>query len=612
MRQTLDIESIFRATTEELRGVMECDRVVVYRFNSDWSGEFMAESVASGWVSLMQQPTNKQKADEQLLNHPSCTVKTTMLKDIPEFIVDTYLQETQGGIYNQSINYRVTQDIYQAEFTQCYLELLERFQVRAYIIVPIYCGSQLWGLLATYQNSHPRTWSESEISTVVQIGLQLGVALQQAQLLEATAQQAVQLEHAAYTAVNAAAQSAAANRAKSQFLANMSHELRTPLNGILGYAQILQADKDCTPNQKKGVAIIHKCGTHLLTLINDILDLSKIEAGKLELYPEDFYLPSFLTNLSEIFQLKATQKSISFTYLPFNQLPKLIHADEKRLRQVLMNLLSNAVKFTDRGSVTFKVEVIGSKEDLTPLPCMIRGELDSPPLLGEEFLANNQQLITTNKIRFQIEDTGIGIPHEQLEKIFLPFEQVGDISRRAEGTGLGLAITKKILELMGSQLFVESTPEVGSKFWFDVDLLEISTSINSTTLKLTDKIIGYAGEKRKILIVDDRWENRTVLSNMLEPIGFELEEAVDGEDGLEKAVEFLPDLILVDLVMPVIDGYQMTQRLRQLSEFQQTPLIAVSANAFAVDQQKVRMLVAMIFLPNLSNLKICSTKSRVI
>jgi PAS domain S-box-containing protein len=366
----------------------------------------------------------------------------------------------------------------------------------------------------------------------------------------------------------------AANRTKSQFLANMSHELRTPLNGILGYAQILAADKNCTPQQKKGVSIIHQCGTHLLTLINDILDLSKIEAEKIELYREEFHFPSFLTSLSEIFQLKATEKSLTFIYLPRSELPTGIYADQKRLRQVLMNLLSNAVKFTDDGSVTFKVEVIGN------------GELG----MGTE------RQTTHNQIRFQVEDTGIGISPEQLEKIFLPFEQVGDKSRHAEGTGLGLAITQKILALMGSNIFVESSPGVGSRFWFDLNVPVVSTSMQSILIKTTDTIIGYKPRKTeaalreddkqwKILIVDDRWENCAVLISILEPIGFEVEQAANGQEGLEKALEFKPDLILADLVMPVMDGYQMARQLRQYLEFQTTIIIAISANAFNVDRQ---------------------------
>ena len=588
MRETLDIDTIFRSTTAELRGVMKCDRVVVYQFNSDWSGRFMAESVGDGWISVMQQQQINPKASEQLLNDPRCTVKT-LLRSSPEPLVDSYLQETKGGVYNQGISYRVTQDIYQAGFTPCYLELLEQFQIRAYIIVSIFCGSQLWGLLASYQNSNPRAWSEAEISTVVQIGNQLGIALQQAQLLQQTQQQAVQLQQAKDAAETA-------NRAKSAFLANMSHELRTPLNGILGYAQIFQRDKNCTPKQKEGVDIIYQCGTHLLTIINDILDLSKIEAGKLELYPEDLNFPALLTNLTDIFRLKAKQKSLTFTYLPSSELPTIIHADEKRLRQVLMNLLSNAVKFTDAGSVTFKVEVVhGSSDSLSQEASYMvhSNEQDAPNVtsnalstMNNEPSTMNHEPLTITKIRFQIEDTGIGISPEQLATIFLPFEQVGDTSRHAEGTGLGLAITQKILEHMGSQIVVESTPNVGSRFGFDLNLPVVSMSMNSIDVQFTHNIIGYSGEKRKILIVDDRWENRAVLVNILEPLGFELEEAGDGQEGVEKAVEFQPDLIVVDLVMPVMDGYQMARKVRQLPKFQNTIMIANSANAFDVDQKR--------------------------
>ncbi|MEW6491617.1 MAG: response regulator, partial [Cyanobacteriota bacterium] len=356
----------------------------------------------------------------------------------------------------------------------------------------------------------------------------------------------------------------AANQAKSTFLANMSHELRTPLNGILGYAQILQRDSQCTSQQKNGVDVIYHCGTHLLTLINDILDLSKIEADKFELYPENFNFSLFLNGLLDIFHLKATQKSIQFSYIPLSQIPTVIYADEKRLRQVLMNLLSNAVKFTDNGSVTFKVEIISHQSSVNE----------------QELRTNNQGLRTNTKIRFQIEDTGVGIMPEQLETIFLPFEQVGDSSRRAEGTGLGLAITQKILALMESQIFVESTPQVGSRFWFDLDVPAVFTSFEKITIPSTDNIKGYSGEKRKILIVDDRWENRAVLNNILEPIGFEVAEAANGQEGLEKAVEFQPDLIFADLVMPVMDGYQMTRQLRQRLEFHKTIIIAISANVF--------------------------------
>ncbi|MFE1747115.1 ATP-binding protein [Coleofasciculus sp. H7-2] len=350
-----------------------------------------------------------------------------------------------------------------------------------------------------------------------------------------------------------------ANRAKSEFLANMSHELRTPLNGILGYAQILKRDKDASFKQLDGVSIIYQCGSHLLTLINDILDFSKIEARKMELYPKDFYFPSFILGVIEICRIRAEQKEISFTYQALNQLPTAIHADDKRLRQVLINLLGNAIKFTDKGSVNFQIGVIDK---------------------GSE---SNQLAFT--KIRFQIEDTGVGMTSEQLKKIFLPFEQVGDKNRHPEGTGLGLSISQEIIQMMGGELKVESSLGKGSIFWIDLDLLKTSQSIEKPSVISAKNIICFKGERRKIMIVDDRWENRSFLVNLLEPIGFEVIQAENGKEGLEKAVEFKPDLIITDLLMPVMDGFEMSRRLRESTELRNVILIASSASVFELDRQ---------------------------
>jgi PAS domain S-box-containing protein len=375
-----------------------------------------------------------------------------------------------------------------------------------------------------------------------------------------------------------------ANKAKSAFLANMSHELRTPLNGVLGFAQILQADRNLTPKQKNSLDIIYKSGNHLLTLINDILDLAKIEAQKVELSPTDFDFPSLLKEISELFRIRTEQKGIKFTYQALNQLPKITHGDAKRLRQVLINLLGNAIKFTEQGEVKFKVGVIAAvaTDDVADVTdkLFMNSQITHPlhPLC--------RRLSGATKIRFQIEDTGIGIAPEQLHKIFLPFEQVGDSSRHAEGTGLGLAITQKIISLMGSEIFVKSTPGIGSKFWFDLDLPEVANSLESTPVESTEKIIGYEGEKRQVLVIDDSWENRLVLVNMLEPVGFEIREAENGKEGLETALASPPDLIITDLVMPVMDGLEMTRKLRQIPHLQNTPVIAASANVFEVDREQ--------------------------
>ena len=371
-----------------------------------------------------------------------------------------------------------------------------------------------------------------------------------------------------------------ANIAKSEFLANMSHELRTPLNGILGYAQILQRSLVLTEKEQKGISIIYQCGSHLLTLINDILDLSKIEAQKMELYPTDFHFPSFLQAVAEICSIKAEQKGIAFVHQPDAGLTTGIHADQKRLRQVLINLLGNAIKFTDKGSVTFKVEVIAADSATD-------GITDVTDRLSMGLVDNSSAISVTKsvaKIRFQIEDTGIGMTNEQIEKIFLPFEQVGDSKRQAEGTGLGLAITQKIVQMMNSTLEVKSHPGEGSVFWMD---LELTPAEGWSEIAKTDsgKIVGNTCNQRKILVVDDAFENRSVLVNLLQPIGFEVAEASNGQEGLQKASEFHPDLIVTDLSMPIMDGFEMMHHLRQ-TPLKEIPIIVSSASVFEIDKQK--------------------------
>jgi len=362
-------------------------------------------------------------------------------------------------------------------------------------------------------------------------------------------------------------QALAANKAKSAFLANMSHELRTPLNGILGYAQILKKDKSLNSRQKEGINIIQRSGEYLLTLISDILDLSKIEAGKIELYPSEFHLAQFLNSIAELFKMRATQKGIVFHYEFPKNLPTGIHADEKRLRQILINLLSNAIKFTKQGEVRLKIDYY------------------------------HQKLV------FHVSDTGMGISEEELECIFLPFRQAGDPNYKAEGTGLGLSITKKLVEMMGGQLQVESTLGQGSSFWIDLDLPVTWDMIDEQLIEKPN-IIGYQGknikgtgdrgqeigdrdsEKYQILVVDDKWENRTVLIEMLTALGFEVIEAVNGKEGFEKACASPPDLMIMDLMMPVMDGFEATRQIRQVPKLSKIPILAASASVFEFHRQE--------------------------
>ena len=360
-----------------------------------------------------------------------------------------------------------------------------------------------------------------------------------------------------------------ANKAKSEFLANMSHELRTPLNGILGYAQILQRSFNLN-TQRNGITVIEQCGNHLLNLINDILDFSKIEAGKMELYPRDFHLPSFLSGISEIIRIKAEQKKIEFRFMADPDLPTSIHADDKRLRQILLNLLGNAVKFTEQGNVTFSVQQICQNLSVFP------------PL---------------STLQFCIQDTGVGITPELVEKIFQPFEQAGSIIQRSEGTGLGLSISQKIITLMGSQIQVSSILNQGSTFWFEVEFPISNEWASSVTPIQQQKVIGYQGQRRKILIVDDKEMNRNVLQEVLTSLGFECFEASQGEEGYEQALAIKPDLMITDLVMPVLDGFELTRRLRQSSNLKNLIIIASSASVLEIYQTQSLEVGCDGFLP---------------
>ncbi|WP_026735059.1 ATP-binding protein [Fischerella sp. PCC 9605] len=357
-----------------------------------------------------------------------------------------------------------------------------------------------------------------------------------------------------------------ADAAKSKFLAHMSHELRTPLNGILGYAEILQRSQNLTKREQRGIEIIHQCGSHLLTLINDILDLSKIEANKLQLHPTDFHLPSFLQGIVEICRLQAEQKDIEFNYQPPDNLPSGITADKKRLRQVLINLVGNAIKFTDTGSVTLHVKV------------------------------RKNQSSSHVYIHFAIEDTGIGISSQQLEKIFLPFEQLGDQKSQNEGRGLGLTISQKIVEIMGSYILVKSELGKGSVFEFEIECPIADYWTESSIITSTGKIIGYSGSRKQILIVDDSWENRSLIVNILETIGFTVIEATNGQEGLEKANQSQPDLIISDIAMPIMDGREMLSKVRDSAKLKDTIVILSSASIFDTDRNKSLAIGANDFL----------------
>lgn len=354
-----------------------------------------------------------------------------------------------------------------------------------------------------------------------------------------------------------------ANRAKSTFLASMSHELRTPLNAILGYAQILKRERNLTERQAAGLNTIRQSGEHLLTLITDLLDLSKIEAGKFELFVSAVDLASFLLTIADIIRIKAEQKGLQFSYELSPDLPHTVMIDEKRVRQVLLNLLGNAVKFTDSGHISLNVGSVQRGNGLVEL-------------------------------QFEVADTGVGMTKDQFETIFQPFEQVGDLERRFGGTGLGLSISRQLVRMMNSDIRVDSQPGKGSSFSFDLLVPQVDVDIALRPARR--RVSGYPGPVKTVLIVDDVIANREMLADLLRTLGFAIEEAADGKEALEQVELMPPDLILMDIMMPVMDGLEATRRIRQKPNLQAVPIIAISASATAEDQQGSMVAGASAFM----------------
>jgi signal transduction histidine kinase/CheY-like chemotaxis protein len=361
----------------------------------------------------------------------------------------------------------------------------------------------------------------------------------------------------------------AANQAKTRYVAGITHELRTPLNSILGYAQILLKDERLADDSRRAVATIHRSGEHLHGLIDGLLDLARIEAGRLRLDPSPLPMREFLDDLVHMVAPQAAAKRLNFELQIEGRMPEYIRADAKRLRQILINLLGNAIRFTDHGSVVLRMD--HSRE----------------------------------VARIQVIDTGIGIVARDLERIFLPFERGSAGRRRGEsGTGLGLTITHLLTQLMGGELTVESTPGQGSTFTVRLYLNEIAVPAQRSVTHHRP-VTGYVGARRRLLVVDDHPTQRQMLAGMLLPLGFQILEAASGSECLENVSRQPPDAVLLDITMDDMDGWETARRLRGLEgsvlqggapQNAAMPIIMVSANAFENQPDKLAAVGAQAFV----------------
>ncbi|MFN9359835.1 MAG: ATP-binding protein [Pseudanabaena sp.] len=551
IRQSLDLVTIFNTATEEIRQFLYADRVGVLRFDpksNNTQGEFVSESLVDGVTSIV-------------------TIS-----------IDEHCFGEKHTIYYQKGRIQSLDDIYQANIKGCYRELLESFQIRANLVVPLLNGEDLWGLLCIHQCHEPRAWQEPEIEFVQQIANQLAIAIQQANLFEQIQKELTERQQAESRLTESNQQLAISNeelaratRLKDEFLANMSHELRTPLNAILGMSEALKEQVFGTINQeqKESIETITSSGKHLLELINDILDVAKIESGQVEIDCSQTSITELCQSSLPFVKQQALRKRIHLELKIAPNLPELF-VDQRRIRQALINLLSNAIKFTpERGHVSLAVS-----------------------LQQNPAISTTHEI--TSEIRFAVTDTGIGISLENLQKLFQPFVQIdGALNRQNSGTGLGLALVKRIMEMHNGTVSV--TSEVGVGSCFTIALPCENSSIPSPMFTNQPPIPlesspdnGIAEGLPTLLLAEDNEANKLTISRYLKARGYQLLFAKDGREAIDLARSMRPDLILMDIQMPNIDGLEAINIIRRdnIPELANIPIIALTGLAMIGDRER--------------------------